>query len=105
MGDGAHVEPTTHVVFNQPYKVRPESESIEPPGNYRDRHLPVEPNLPDQMDIWYVQRTGKGYGGVVSRAYGFTDSPDAEALVLGLNRGKEYGAVGIGRHGNFLQWG
>ena len=105
MGDGAHVGPTTHVVFNQPYEVRPETVYIKPPTNYRSRHLPVEPNLPDQMGIWYVQSSGKGYGGVVSRAYGFTDSPDAEALILGLNRGKEYGAVGIGRHGNFLQWG
>ena len=105
MGDGAHVGPTTHVIFNQPYKVRPESESIEPPENYRDRHLPVEPNLPDKINVWYVQRSGKEYGGVVSHAYGFTDSPDAEALVLGLNRGKEFGAIGIGRHGNFLQWG
>ncbi|MHC4500487.1 MAG: hypothetical protein ACYS21_15410, partial [Planctomycetota bacterium] len=24
---------------------------------------------------------------------------------LGVNRGKEYGAVGVGRHGNILQWG
>ena len=30
---------------------------------------------------------------------------DAEAIVLGFNSGKEYGAVGIGRHGNFLHWG
>jgi hypothetical protein len=105
MGDGAHVGPTTHEVFNQPYKIRPESESIKPPENYRDRHLPVEPDIPDKMDIWYVQHSGKDFGGVVSRAYGFTDSPDAEALVLGLNRGKEFGAVGIGRQGNFLQWG
>lgn len=105
MGDGAHVGPTTHIVFNQPYKVRPETKFVKPPSNYHRRHLPVEPNIPDKMEIWYVQQSGKGYGGVVSRAYGFTDSPDAEALVPGLNRGKEYGAVGIGRHGNFLQWG
>jgi hypothetical protein len=105
MGDGAHVGPMTHVVFNEPYKVRPETEFVEPPGNYRDRHLTVEPKIPDKMEIWHVQRTDKSYGGVVSRAYGFEDSPDAEALVLGLNSGKEYGAVGIGRQGNFLQWG
>jgi hypothetical protein len=105
MGDGAHVGPMTHVIFNQPYKVRPETEFIKPPSNYHRRHLPVEPNIPGKMEIWYIQRTDKGYGGVVSRAYGFEDSPDAEALVLGLNGGKEYGAVGIGRQGNFLQWG
>lgn len=105
MGDGAHVGPTTHEVFNQPYKVRPETEYTKPPSNYKRRRLPVEPKIPDKMEIWHVQRSGKDYGGVVSRAYGFTDSPDAEALVLGLNIGKEYGAVGIGRHGNVLQWG
>jgi hypothetical protein len=42
---------------------------------------------------------------VVARSYGFNDSPDAEALIKGFNTGKEYGAVGVGRHGNFLQWG
>ena len=57
------------------------------------------------MKVWRVQRTDKTYGGVVARSYGFTDSPDAEALALGVNTGKNYGAVGIGRQGNFLQWG
>ncbi len=37
--------------------------------------------------------------------YGYEDSPDAEIILAGMNRGKESGAVGVGRHGNFLQWG
>lgn len=58
------------------------------------------------MKVWKVQTSEKKtYGGVVARSYGFGDSPDAEAIVLGFNHGKEYGAVGIGRHGNLLQWG
>jgi len=61
--------------------------------------------LPDRIKVWRVQRTDKTYGGVVSRSYGFTDSPDSEVLAVGFNDGKEYGAVGIGRQGNFLQWG
>jgi len=43
--------------------------------------------------------------GVVSRSWGFDDSPDAEVLVAGYNLGKENGAVAVGRHGNILQWG
>lgn len=61
------------------------------------------------MKVWRVQDHSKVRGkipnSVVARAYGFTDSPDAEVLVKGFNTGKEYGAVGVGRHGNFLQWG
>jgi hypothetical protein len=59
------------------------------------------------MKVWRVQTTENrgGAAGVVARAYGFTDSPDTEALIRGFNGGKEYGAVGIGRHGNVLQWG
>ncbi len=43
--------------------------------------------------------------GVVSRSWGFNDSPDAEVLTAGYNTGKENGGVGVGRHANFLQWG
>lgn len=57
------------------------------------------------MKVWRVQDTGKRIGGVVARSYGFTDSPDAEVLALGVNTGKQYGAVGVGRHGNILLWG
>lgn len=61
------------------------------------------------MKVWRVQDHSKIRGkipnSVVARSYGFTDSPDAEVLVKGFNTGKEYGAVGVGRHGNFLQWG
>lgn len=103
MADAAHVGSFEHEVFSKPIKVNPPVETRETPDNYR--RFPGGDELPDQMKIWLVQKTDKKYGSVVARSYGFTDSPDAEALVLGFNRGKEYGAVGIGRHGNFLQWG
>ncbi len=63
------------------------------------------------MKVWRVQKTTDKPGGVtrpygaVSRSWGFNDSPDAEILVAGYNTGKESGAVAVGRHGNFLQWG
>lgn len=104
MADAAHAGSFEHEIFSKPFKVEPQFENYKTPSNYYDRHLGTD-KLLDQMKVWLVQNTGKRYGSVVARSYGFTDSPDAEALVLGFNTGKEYGAVGIGRHGNFLQWG
>lgn len=104
MGDAAHAELLDHEVYQKPFKVEPAFEFLDTPANYRDRHLGDE-KLPDKMKVWRVQNTGKTSGSVVARSYGFTDSPDAEVLARGFNHGKEYGAVGVGRHGNFLQWG
>lgn len=103
MGDAAHAESLDHEVFSKPFKVEPQFESMKTPGDYRK--YPDGDKLPDQMKVWRVQNTGKRFGGVVARPYGFTDSPDAEVLALGVNTGKQYGAVGVGRHGNILQWG
>jgi len=103
MGDAAHAESLEHEVYSRPFKVEPEFEFRQTPTNYRG--FPDGDKLPDKMKVWLVQDTGKNYGGVVARSHGFTDSPDAEILALGFNRGKEYGAVGVGRHGNILQWG
>ena len=75
---------------------------METPENYRT--YPDGDKLPDKMRVWRVQNTGKRVGSVVAQGYGFADSPDAEIIALGVN-GKAYGNVGIGRHGNFLQWG
>jgi hypothetical protein len=104
MADAAHAELLEHEVYQKPFKVEPEFEMKKTPSNYHGRNL-SEDKLPDKMKVWNVQNTGKRYGSVVARAYGFTDSPDTEVLAKGFNTGKEYGAVGVGRHGNFLQWG
>lgn len=103
MGDAAHVGSLEHTVFGKPLRVEPRLESWDTPSNYRE--FPDGDKLPDKMKVWRVQDTGQTYGGVVSRFYGFTDSPDTEIIASGYNGGKEYGAVGIGRHGNVLQWG
>lgn len=105
MGDAAHVGSLEHVIFKEPFTVNPAVEMVDAPGNYAERRLANEPRIPAQMPVWKVQDTDSNSGGVVCRKYGFDDSPDAEALVAGLNFGKEYGAVGIGRHGSILQWG
>ena len=105
MGDAAHVGSQRHKVFEAPLKVTTKVESWDRPNNYKKRQLANEPDVPDKIEVWRVQNSGKTFGGVVSRRYGFEDSPDAEIIAAGFNGGKEYGAVGIGRHGNFLQWG
>jgi hypothetical protein len=102
MSNAAHGESLDHDVYRTPFKVEPEFEDAKTPPNYFDRHLGTD-KLPDKMKIWRVQSSDRG--NVVCRAYGFEDSPDAEVIAQGFNRGKEYGAVGIGRHGNVLQWG
>ncbi|MHC4395667.1 MAG: hypothetical protein ACYS1A_08420 [Planctomycetota bacterium] len=104
MDDAAHAESLEHEVFGRPFKVEPEFEYWDTPGNYHRRHLGKD-KLPNKMKVWPVQRTDKTIGGVVSRAYNFGDYPDDELLVPGFNSGKEYGAAGVSRHGNFLQWG
>ncbi|HUV63523.1 MAG TPA: hypothetical protein VMW24_06460 [Sedimentisphaerales bacterium] len=102
MANAAHGESLEHEVYHTPFKVEPEFEDRKTPANYHDRHIGTD-KLPDKMKVWKVQTSERG--NVVSRSYGFEDSPDAEAIALGFNHGKEYGAVGIGRHANVLQWG
>lgn len=103
MGDAAQGEPRQHEVFSKPFKVQPKFEFWKTPRNYRG--YPGGKELPDKIKVWRVQNTGKDFGSVVSHSYGFEDSPDAEILTAGFNVGKECGAVGVGRQGNFLQWG
>ncbi len=103
MGDAAQGEPRKHEVFSTPFEVKPKLTFWKTPKNYR--RFPGGDELMDEVRVWRVQNTGKSIGGVVSRSYGFEDSPDAEVLTAGYNVGKESGAVGVGRHGNFLQWG
>ncbi len=108
MGDAAHGRPPRHEVFEKPFSVVPEYETWDTPTSYR--RYPGGDRLSDKMEVWRVQNSGWGSAqnstnGAVSRSYGFEDSPDAEILAPGYNTGKEFGAVGVGRHGNFLQWG
>jgi len=42
--------------------------------------------------------------GLVTTSAGFTDSPDCEAILGGINM-KSHDYIAVGRHGRFLQWG
>jgi hypothetical protein len=102
MENAAHAESLDHEVYRTPLVVRPEFEYRSTPGSYRDRYF-GSGKLPDKIKVWRVQNTQKG--NVVARSYGFLDSPNTEIIAVGFNHGKEYGAIGISRQGNFLQWG
>ncbi len=109
MSDAAQGELPRHEIFSKPLKVEPVYEEWETPKNYR--RYPGGDSLPNQLKVWRVQQLrGKEdrmvppYG-AVSRAWKTSDSPDAEVFVEGYNTGKMDGAVAVGRHGNFLQWG
>ncbi|MEW6745861.1 MAG: hypothetical protein AB1486_24230 [Planctomycetota bacterium] len=103
MAEAAQGEPIDHVVFREPFKVAPSFEEWDTPQSYQDNAGGA--TLPAKVRVWRVQATGSAYGGVISRSFGFLDSPDAEILAPGYNTEKENGAVGVGRHGNVLQWG
>jgi hypothetical protein len=102
MENAAHAESLDHEVYRTPLTVQPEFEFRRTPENYRYSFFGPG-KLPDQIKVWRVQTSQKG--NVVARGYGFEDSPDAEIIAVGFNHGKAYGDVGIGRQGNFLQWG
>jgi len=79
------------------------------PPNYR--RGPGGDKLPDKLKVWRVQNTvekpatNSAPASAVSRVIDPKDSANAEALTWGFNTSNRYGAVGVGRHGNFLQWG
>ena len=102
MENAAHAESLGHVVYRTPLTVQPEFEYRDTPSNYRETYSGPG-KLPDKIKVWRVQETPRG--NVVARSRGFMDSPDAEILAVGFNHGKSYGDIGIGRQGNFLQWG
>jgi hypothetical protein len=102
MDNAAHAESLDHEVYRTPLAVQPEFEYRNTPASYRLGYV-AEGQLPDQMKVWRVQDTAKG--NVIAIGSGFEDSPDAEIIAVGLNRIKQYGNVGIGRHANVLQWG
>ena len=102
MDNAAHAESLDHEVYRTPLAVQPEFEYRNTPDNYRRTYLGLR-KLPDKIRVWRVQNSPKG--NVVVRGADFEELPDAEIIAVGLNRAKDYGDVGIGRHANVLQWG
>jgi len=81
-------------------------ETADTPDSYL-RPVPAGKTLGKTMQVWKVQDLGSpvGKAGAVTAVINAEDSWDAEAILLGFAPGKTFLATGIGRHGNYLQWG
>jgi hypothetical protein len=102
--DFAHDIDETHEIFLKPTKISIPHEDIPTPNHYRG--FPGGEKLGKTLKAWRMQT--KEFPeidpGWASDPYGFSDSPDAEAISAGLND-KLPKSVALSRHGNFFQWG
>ena len=105
----AHHFRAEHPIFHKPFPVKMTvTMQPTPEDAYHYAYFMDDP-IPDSIPMWKVQtkgyKTDEGFRiGMVSRPWGFEDSPDAEYISSGVCA-KTLDAVAIGRHGNFLHWG
>lgn len=105
----AHHMNMEHPIFQGPFKTELTlSKQPTPEDAFHYQYFHNGPT-PDSLMMWQVQT--KGYKtdtnfqiGMVSRPWGYMDSPDSEYISSGVCA-KTLDAVAIGRHGNFLTWG
>lgn len=105
----AHHWVKDHPIFKGPFKVKMTVEECPTPEDAYHYAYYYDGPMPDTLPMWRVQtkgyKTDAGFSvGMVSRPWGYTDSPDAEYISSGVCA-KTLDAVAIGRHGNFLHWG
>ncbi len=100
---------TEHPIFKGPYKVTMTLVDRPTPDGAKEFAPMVGQTLPDMTPMWRVNT--KGYMtdpnfkvGMVSRPWGFEDSPEAEWISSG-NCAKSIDAMALGRHGSFFHWG
>lgn len=100
---------TKNAIFKGPYKVKLTWVDRPTPTGAKEYAEITHEKLPATLPMWKVQNKDynntKGYKiGMVTREWGYLDSPDAE-IISGGESAKSYGAISIGRHANFLHWG
>ena len=104
----AHNWKKDHPIFRGPFKVDIKSEMRPTPENAKE-YCPIYGyTLPEMTEMWLVHspttpENGRRIG-MVSRPWGYTDSPEAEVISSGVCA-KSIDAVALGRHGNFFHWG
>ena len=105
----AHSMNLQHPIFKGPFKTKitlvkkPTPEDAFHYAYYQDGHVP------DSVMMWKVntlsyQTTHDFNIGMVTRPWGYTDSPDCEYISSGVCA-KTLNAVALGRHANFFTWG
>lgn len=101
----AHNWNKDHPVFKGPFKVNIKSEMRPTPANAFEYCPMYGYTLPEQTEMWLVHPLKDGGRiGMVSRPWGYLDSPEAEVISSGVCA-KSIDAVAIGRHGNMFHWG
>ena len=105
----AHSWDASHPIFNGPFKVKLNVSNKPTPEDAKHYTYYYDKPLPDSIPMWSVQtkgfKTSNNFAiGMVSRPWGYLDSPDCEVMSSGVCA-KTIDAVAIGRHGNFLHWG
>ena len=97
-----------HPIFNGPFKVNIVPERRPIPKTANEYSYIYGYTLPLETEMWKVhESTGYENGqriGMVSRPWGYTDSPDTE-IISGGQCAKSIDAIAIGRHGNLFHWG
>ena len=105
----AHSMDLGHPIFNQPFPTAI-TQTLQPtPEDALHYAYFQDWAVPDSVMMWAVNTQGymttEGFNaGMVSRPWGYCDSPDCEVMSSGVCA-KTIDAVAIGRHANFLHWG
>lgn len=105
----AHGMNLQHPIFKGPFKTKITLEKQPTPEDAFHYAYFQDGNVPDSVMMWTVNTKGYQHTpdfniGMVSRPWGYTDSPDCEAISSGVCA-KTLDAVALGRHGNFFTWG
>lgn len=105
----AHHMNLEHPIFKGPFKTAVTLHKEPTPEDAFHYQYFQDEALPDSVLMWTVNtkgyKTTDAYNpGMVSRPWGYLDSPDCEVISSGVCA-KTIDAVAIGRHANFLTWG
>jgi hypothetical protein len=96
-------------IFKGPYPVKITLHDQTTPEGAKEFAKMMGDKLPATTPMWTVHERDygntQGYKiGMVTREWGYLDSPDAE-VISGGQCAKSYDAIAIGRHANFMTWG
>ena len=105
----AHSMNLQHPIFKGPFKTKITVSKQPTPKDAFHYAYFQDGHVPDSVMMWKVNTKGyettKGFNiGMVSRPWGYLDSPDCEYISSGVCA-KTIDAVALGRHGNFFTWG
>jgi hypothetical protein len=98
-----------NAIFKGPYPVKITLKDQPTPDGALEFAKMMGDKVPAMTPMWTVHNhdygNTQGYKiGMVTREWGYLDSPDAE-VISGGQCAKSYDAIAIGRHANFMTWG